>query len=266
MIERTIVSYNGKNYKLVVIAGDTDSCYVRVIAEIPELMTRELVVAVTGIRFAEINATLEKPMKLAFENYIKRMFVTAKKRYTMVTVDENGKEYVVSKGIETQRKDWCDLASDALTIANDIILHEQDINIATNKVVEFIRDEADRLRAGKIDIHKLILSKALSKSITIQDYNAIHVKVARKMFERGKPSETGDRISYLILDNGGESIGDQAEEAEYVIAGKSKYKIDYDYYINKQLFPPIGRILEAIGRDKKLLSLDKKQPSLSAFP
>lgn len=262
MIERTIVSYNGKNYKLEVVAGDTDSCYVRVIPEIPEILNREIVVAVTSIRFAEINATLEKPMKLAFENYVKRMFVTAKKRYTMVTVDENGKESVVSKGIETQRKDWCDLASDALTIANDIILHEQDINIATKKIIDFARDEADRLRAGKIDNHKLILSKALSKSIAIQDYNAIHVKVARKMFERGKPSETGDRISYLILNNGGESIGDQAEEAEYVIAGKSKYKIDYDYYVNKQLFPPIERMLTAIGADKKLLYADKRQKTL----
>lgn len=266
MIEGKTVSYNGKNYKLKLSMGDTDSVYVQIIPEdINEVLNREIVVAVASSKFNEINATLEKPMKIAFENYIKRMLVTAKKRYTMITVDENGKESITNKGIENVRKDWCDFATEAMTKANDIILFEKDINIGTKKVVEFIRDEADNLRNGKIDVHKLILSKSLSKAITIQDYNAIHVKVARKMKERGHPSETGDRISYIVMNSGKDLIGDNAEEADYVIKGLSKDKIDYDYYINKQLFPPIGRILKVIGSDKKLLSADKKQKSLMDF-
>lgn len=266
MIEGKVVSYNGKNYKLHLAAGDTDSVYVQVIAEdTNEILTRKTVVGAATLKFDEINATLEKPMKLAFENYIKRMLVTAKKRYTMVTVDENGKESVVSKGIETQRKDWCDFATDAMTIANDLILHEKDVSIGTKKVIKLIRDEADKLKEGKIDPHKLILSKSLSKLITSYDNEAVHVKVAIKMKERGHPSEVGDRIQYIIMDNGKKLVGDQAEEAEYVIKGLSKDKINYTYYITKQLFPPIERLLTAIGADKNLLSIDKKQKLMSDF-
>ncbi len=266
MIEGKIVSYNGKNYTVKVVASDTDSVYVRVIPEdINEKLDRETVVVITTIKFDEINKTLEKPMKLAFENYVKRMLVTAKKRYVMVIIDENGKEIITTKGIETVRRDSCDLTSDTMTIANNIILHEDDIKIGSKKVIDLVRDEVDKLRAGKIDLHKLILSKSLSKPITSYDNDAVHVKVAIKMKERGHPSEVGDRIQYLIIDNGKELIGDKAEEADYVISGKCKYKIDYDYYINKQLIPPIGRILESIGINKDLLKIDKSQKTMMDY-
>lgn len=266
MIEGKSVSYNGKNYKLTVIAGDTDSVYVQVIPEdLTEKLNRESVVAITTIKFNEINATLEKPMKLAFENYVKRMLVTAKKRYAMLTIDDKGKKSIVKKGIESVRRDWCDFSTDAQENVIDILLNEEDVNIATKKVIDYIRDEADKLRDGKIDIQKIILSKKLTKPITSYDNDAIHVKVAIKMKERGHPSEVGDRIQYLIIDNDKKLVGDKAEEAEYVISGQCNYKIDYNYYIDKQLNPPVGRILDVIGSNKDLLKVDKKQKTMMDF-
>ena len=266
MIEGKIVSYNEKNYKLKVVAGDTDSVYVQIIPEnINETLSREIVVGVSIIKFDEINATLEKPMKLAFENYVKRMIVVAKKRYAMITIDEKGKELIIKKGIETVRRDWCDFSTDALTNVVDIILHEDNVIVGTKKIIDFIRDEAERLKNGKIDIQKIILSKKLTKPIVKYDNDAVHVKVAIKMKERGKTSEVGDRIQYIIMDNGKSLIGDRAEDADYVMSGKSKDKIDYDYYINKQLFPPVGRILDVIGSNKDLLKVDKRQKTMLDF-
>ena len=266
MIEGKTVSYNGKNYKLKVVASDTDSVYVQVLPEdIHEILDREVVVGVSTIKFDEINETLEKPMKLAFENYVKRMLVLAKKRYTIVTVDEKGKESITNKGIESIRRDWCDLATDTMTEAIDILLHEDNINVGTKKVIDFVRNEAEKLKEGKIDIRKLILSKKLTKLITNYDNDAVHVKVAIKMKERGKPSNVGDRIQYLIVDNGKKLVGDKAEDADYVMSGKCVYKIDYNYYTTKQLFPPVGRILDVIGSDKELLKLDKKQKTMMDY-
>jgi len=87
------------------------------------------------------------------------------------------------------------------------------------------------------------------------------------MAERGKPSNIGDRIQYLIMDTGNNKalISEKAEDAEYVMEGKCKYKIDYDYYVSKQLFPPIERMLNVIGIDKTLLSKDKKQKTMMDF-
>ena len=76
MIKGKIVSYNGKNYKLKVVDGDMDSIYVQVIPEnINESINREIVIGVSSIKFDEINATLEKPIKHTFEIYDKRFKV-----------------------------------------------------------------------------------------------------------------------------------------------------------------------------------------------
>jgi DNA polymerase I len=272
---KIITDIDGRQYKLVIIMGDTDSIYVNVIPVLPEhqfnptetLKNREICVRVVTKELDAINVTLEKPMKLAFEDYAERVLVTAKKRYSKIIVDGKGKKSLSSKGIETQRRDWCNFATENLNEAYKIILYESDIVTGTNKMVDFIRNEAEKLKDGKIEIEKLSLSKSLTKLITEYDNKAVHVQVAIKMKERGKPSNVGDRIPYLIMDIGNPKalIGEKAEEFEYVKAGNCKHKIDYDYYINKQLYPPIVRILTAIGEDKNLLYKNKDQKSLLEF-
>ena len=263
----TVTDINGKLYKLLIIMGDTDSIYVQVIPlDINNsTLNREISVRVVSKELEKINVTLEKPMKLAFEDYAKRVLVTAKKRYTKIIVDENGKERVVSKGIETIRREWSDFASESLEKAINIILYEEKVDIGIKKLIDFTRNEAEKLKRGEIDVHKLLLSKQLTKPITSYDNNAVHVKVAILMKERGRPSEVGDRIQYIIVDNGKKLIGDKAEAADYVISGKCKYGIDYDYYITKQLFPPIIRMLKVLGVSEKLLTVDKKQKTMMDY-
>lgn len=263
----TVTDIDGKQYKLEIIMGDTDSIYVKVIPLDIEnhTLNREISVRVVSKELEKINATLEKPMKLAFEDYAERVFVGAKKRYTKIIVDEKGNKKVVSKGNETIRREWCNFASESLEKALNIILFEKDIGDGIKKMVDFIRDEAEKLKNGQIDIHKLMLSKQLSKPITSYDNDAVHVKVAILMKGRGRPSEVGDRIQYFVVDNGKDLVGDRAEEADYVISGKCKYPIDYKYYTTKQLFPPIIRMLKILNVSEELLTADKKQKSLLEF-
>jgi len=265
MIDGIIVTdIDGKMYRLEIIQGDTDSVYIQVIPiDITHKLNREICVRVVSKELDKINATLEKPMKLAFEDYAKRVLITAKKRYTKIIVDEKGIETVSSKGIESQRRDWCSFSTEALEKANKIILFEENVDIGIKKMVDFIRNEAEKLKRNEIDIHKLELSKSLTKLITLYDNNAIHVKVAIKMKQRGHPCEVGDRVQYVIIDNGEKLIGDKAEETDYVLKGLCQYKIDYNYYINKQLFPPIIRVLKVVGASEELLTADKKQKLLS---
>ncbi len=297
----TVTDIDGKQYKLEIIMGDTDSIYVKVIPlNSNNILNREISVRVVSKELEKINATLEKPMKLAFEDYAERVLVTAKKRYTKIIVDEKGNKKVVSKGNETVRREWCNFASESLEKALNIVLFEKNVSDGILKMVDFIRNEAEKLKSGQIDVHKLVLSKQLSKPITSYDNSAVHVKVAIKMKERGHPSEVGDRIQYLIMDNGKDLIGDKAEEAEYVIKELlnkppeiisstvvniqqkdkndtdiketvfafntiNKNRIDYNYYTHKQLFPPIIRLLKSLGVSEELLTADKKQKSMLDF-
>jgi len=271
----TVIDVDRKMYKLKIIQGDTDSVYVQVTPVdikdkfIPSeiLKNREICVRVVSKELEKINATLEKPMKLAFEDYAKRILITAKKRYTKIIVDEKGKEIISSKGIETQRRDWCNFSTESLDEAIKIILFESDVETGTKKMIDYIRDQAEKLRKNEIDIKKLILSKSLTKISAAYNNKSVHNQVAIKMAERGKPSNVGDRIQYLIMDTGNDKalISEKAEDADYVMEGKCKNKIDYDYYVSKQLFPPIERMLNVIGIDKNLLSKDKKQKTMMDF-
>jgi len=271
----TVTDIDGKQYKLKIIMGDTDSIYVQVIPvnisdifnPTETLKNREICVRVVTKELNKINETLEKPMKLAFEDYAERILVTAKKRYSKIIVDEKGKKSLSSKGVETQRRDWTDFATEALEKAYEIILYEPDIITGTKKMIDFIRSESERLKSGKVEIDKLALSKSLTKLIIMYDNKAVHVQVAIKMKERGKPYKVGERVQFLIMNTGNSKslICEKAEELDYVKTGNCEYPIDYNYYITKQLYPPIERILTAIGADKELLYVNKNQKSVFDF-
>lgn len=268
----TVTDTDGKHYKQKVIMADTDSVYVQVISvdTLDELLSntllnREICVRIVSKEIEKINVTLEKPMKLALEDYAKRVLITAKKRYTKIIVDEKGKEIVKSKGNETIRREWCDFASDFLEKVINVILFEEKVDIGVKKTIELIQNEAEKLKKGQIDVRKLTLSKQLTKAITSYDNKAIHMVVAIKMKQRGKSIEIGDRVQYIIVDNGKRLISERAEDADLVISKKCKDKVDINYYINNQLYPPLLRMLKVLGVSENQLTRDKKQHLLSDY-
>lgn len=265
------IKYENIVYKLDVVASDTDSCYVKVsyindkdIIENKDIK-REVVLYCVDYVIKEVNKRLEKPMELAFEEYIKRILVVAKKRYAMLTEDENGNTKVISKGIETVRRDWTDMTTETFGKIIDILLYEKDVNVGVSKSIDVVKNKIDELKNGEVGIEKLILTNKLTKPITSYDNKEPHVSVAIKMAERGKKSDVGNRIEYIITDNGEKLISNRAEEADYVI--KNNIPIDIDYYINNQLIKPITRVTSLFGITKEILDikLDDEQNTLSEF-
>lgn len=264
MVKNTLVEKDGIKYKLDVVASDTDSTYVHVMKDGSKDISREEVVYCVNYAADKVNETLEKPMNLAFESYIKRIIIIAKKHYAYLSVDDKGKESITSKGLETVRRDWCSFSTDNMTKIIDFILKEKDVKEGVNKSIELLKEQAKLLKKDKIDLNLLVLSKKLTDYITAYDGKAVHVQVAIKMKDRGHASEVGDRIQYLITDNGKKLVSDRAEEAEYVMRNLDKFKIDKTYYIYQQLLPPAQRVLRLLGvKDELLLSkMDEGQKSL----
>lgn len=261
------VKINEREFTFKIVMGDTDSSYIQIVSLDNQPVSRDEVIKSVMSILEKVNATLEKPMQLDFENYIERIIVVAKKRYVMLVVDDNGKKTITSKGVENVRRDWSNFSTVNMTKIIDFLLREKDIKVGIEKSVKLIREQAKLLREGKIDINDLILSNKLTQLITLYDNEEAHVKVAIKMKERGKSSEIGDRIQYIIVDNGKNLISDKAEEAEYVINNLYKFKIDNYYYLHKQLIAPPIRMLKHLGIREELLlvSLDDKQQGLMDF-
>ena len=158
------------------------------------------------------------------------------------------------KGIETVRRDWCDLVSETLYEVLEIILKEQN----PKKAFDYVRDILKKLQNNEIPIEQLIITKSISKPI--RSYKGIqpHVELVKKMRKRS-PTEApgvGDRVGFVIV-QGLQLLSNRAEDPNYI--KKHGLKIDSKYYIENQLMPPLERVFDSMGIDKsELLGMGKQ--------
>jgi len=197
-------------------------------------------------------------MKLDFEDFYKRgIFVPAKgeergakKKYALI--NENGELKI--RGFETVRRDWSILAKEVQNKVIELILKGKE-----KEAVEFVRKVVENLKNKKVDKEKLVIYTQLRKELNEYDAEGPHVKLAKKLAERGIKVGKGSIIAYIVGKGSG-NIKDRIylpEEAK-----------DYDenYYINNQIIPAVERIFEVLkiniknelfGRQTNLLSFLK---------
>lgn len=232
--------------KFKVIYGDTDSIMVRT-------QTTDIDEAFKLGDFLEkkINAAHEGKISMKIEGVFKSLLILTKKRYAGFMVEKDNeqlKEKMTMKGIETVRRDWCDLVSKSLYTVLEIILKEQN----PKKAFIYIKETLSKLEKNEIPIEDLVVTKSISKSL--KEYKGVqpHIELLKKLKKRnpGDAPGIGDRVGYVIV-KGLQLMSERAEDPEYV--KQNKLKIDSRYYIENQLLPPLERVFEAIGISKSEL-------------
>jgi len=242
LIQRTKnIVEEDKEYK--VVYGDTDSIMVKTKANDPD----EALLLGKSIE-KKINEKLVGKVQIKIESVFKSLLILSKKRYAGISYEKSGdswKEKMVMKGIETVRRDWCDLVSETLRQVLDIILKTQ----KTKDALIYVRKVLVDLDSNRIPIEKLIVTKSISKPI--REYKGIqpHIEVVKKMRKRSPSSApgVGDRVGYVII-KGLQLMSDRAEDPEYVKS--QNLKVDSKYYVENQLLPPLERVFEAMHIDK----------------
>jgi DNA polymerase I len=246
-----------KDYK--VIYGDTDSIMVKT-------GTKDLEEAYKiGLELEKkINKELEGIIKIKIEGIFKSILILTKKRYAGWSFEKiNGgwDDKITMKGIETVRRDWCDLVSETLYRVLEIILKEQN----PKKAFEYVRGVLKKLQKNEIPIESLIITKSISKPPRLYKGVQPHIEVVKKL-RRRNPSDApgvGDRIGYVIV-QGLQLLSNRAEDPQYV--KDHGLKIDSKYYIENQMLPPLERVFEAMNIDKsELLGIGKQMRLTSLF-
>lgn len=250
---------------LSVVYGDTDSVFVQCSSESPvSLEDAELV----GNKIAgTVSASLPDPMELEFESIARRGLFIAKKRYAIWVFERTGDEWKDSikvKGMETVRRDWCELTSKTLNRVLELVLKEGDVDAAVShvrKVVDGVRNIDVRKDEGIID--DLTMTRMFSKSASRYKNKQPHLTVVEKIEERtGIRPPVGERIPFVIV-AGKDLFVNRAEDPEYV--RDHNVPIDVDYYIKKQVLPPVERILGVFGVDIANLDYGSRQKGLFDF-
>ncbi|HWR24648.1 MAG TPA: DNA-directed DNA polymerase, partial [Methanosarcina sp.] len=250
------LSSSDKVVELSVAYGDTDSVFVHCIYD-GELSLEE--VSLVGKRLSNIvSASLPDPMELEFEAIAKRALLIAKKRYALWIFEPKNsgwEDKIKVKGMETVRRDWCELTSVTLNRVLELVLIEGNVDKAVEHVRKVVNDIGNLDPAKDLEImERLVLTRTLTRKTDSYKNKQPHLTVVEKIKGRsGSVSSIGTRIPFVITAGKGLFV-DRAEDPEYV--KENNIPIDVDYYVKKQILPPVERILEVLGVKTSLLDFD----------
>ncbi|MDY0266338.1 MAG: DNA-directed DNA polymerase [Methanimicrococcus sp.] len=263
-LDSAVIAGAVKLVRLSVVYGDTDSVFMHCASETGEELSPEQFTledaALAGTKTASIvTASLPAPMELEFEAVARRAVLIAKKRYAQWIFERSGDGWsnkIKVKGMETVRRDWCELTSETLSRVLELVLIEGDVDEA----IKYVRDVTNELRNMDLNknpefIQKLILTKNYSKRMESYKNKQPHLTVVEKIKSRtGISTPIGTRVPFVIISGKGLFV-ERAEDPEFVL--KHNIPLDTEYYIKKQILPPVERILEVFGVDSGFL--DKYQ-------
>ncbi|MEM5804305.1 MAG: DNA polymerase domain-containing protein [Candidatus Aenigmatarchaeota archaeon] len=242
------------NFPVKVIYGDTDSIFLK--TDILNLDIAEQ----TGNEIASFITARLPGLSIAFEKIFNTFLILTKKRYAgwaFEKKDGKWKDKIVMKGIETVRRDWCELTSDTMKEVISIMLKEQNISKASQHVRKVLKDLAE----GRVPLEKLTVVKGVTKSLDAYDGMQPHVELAKKIKERDptRQNMVGERLGYVII-KGNDMLSKRAEEPEY--AKEKGMEIDAQYYAENQVLPPVERIFEVCNITRTELLEGCRQRSL----
>jgi len=167
--------------------------------------------------------------KLIEDYKIAKRGITAKKRK-----DDNEVTRNLTK-MEQQMKEWEILSRKNETVRELMLLVDSYISAM------FLMD--------KYKAKDYVIVKGLTKDVYAAKTVPPHVAVANKMKQRNQIVQTNDRIAYLLIDKGYkpgtlETQDVKAEDYEFFMDNCEWLRVDFLYYMEKQIINPCEQIFE----------------------
>ncbi|MCJ1478894.1 DNA-directed DNA polymerase delta [Lambiella insularis] len=243
-VEARYTIANGYTHDAQVIYGDTDSVMVKFG---PKDLKKAMELGEDAANY--VSSKFIKPIKLEFEKVYFPYLLINKKRYAgLYWTNPDKYDKMDTKGIETVRRDNCRMVQTVIETVLRKILVDQDVQGAQDYVKETISD----LLQNKVDMSKLVITKALTKAENDYTAKQAHVELAERMKKRdaGSAPALGDRVAYVIVKGaGGAKNYERSEDPIFVL--ENNIPIDTKYYLENQLAKPLGRIFDPILGEKK---------------
>ncbi|KAF9187397.1 DNA-directed DNA polymerase alpha catalytic subunit pol1 [Haplosporangium sp. Z 767] len=246
---------------LDVIYGDTDSIMINTNTSKVE----EVKLIAEGLKKI-VNARY-KLLEIEMDGMYQRMLLLKKKKYAALMVVEKSGKYetvVETKGLDMVRRDWCGLSQDVSNYVLNQILsgNNQDREQVVENIHNYLRTVGEETRKGLIPIEKFVVNKGLTKAP--EDYadakTQPHVQVALRLKGKGISVRAGDTVPYVIclhedVPTPKGSYADRAYHPDEVLQPGSGLTIDFEYYLNQQVHPPLDRLCGPIeGTDATRLA------------
>lgn len=227
---------------LQVIYGDTDSVMIN--ANVDNVSDALRV----GNEFKKAVNEQYRLLEIDIDNIFRRILLQAKKKYAAINLVEKDGKYVEQmevKGLDMKRREYCALSKEISKHLLDEILSGDDTEVSVARIHEYLREIAGKMREQAIATPKYIIYTQLGKAP--KEYpnadSMPQVQVALRELARGKTVRKGDVISYIITGDGTSS--EPAPKRAYAppdLKTDTSLIPDVEWYIGKQIFPPVERL------------------------
>jgi DNA polymerase zeta len=226
-----------------VVYGDTDSLFVYLKGRTRDEafdIGEEIAKAVTDIN--------PHPIKLKFEKVYHPCVLLAKKRYVGFKYEHrNQKEPEFdAKGIETVRRDGTPAEQKIEEKALKLLFRTADLS----QVKRYFQKQCAKIMQGRVSIQDFCFAKEVRLG-TYSERGLLPPGAmisTKKMVEdpRSEP-QYGERVPYVVVTGApGSRLVDRCVAPETLLHD-AELELDAEYYINKNIIPPLERIFNLVG-------------------
>lgn len=241
---QTVNEYLKSKYNATIVYGDTDSSVV----VFPQITDRSQAHSWGKTIASEVSTLFPEAVNIEFEKAVDIVCIK-KKMYAGLYIEpdgsykmKGGKKEILARGIHIARRDNCEWSRTFYERVLRLVLDETPLL----QVLDTVCDEVEAMLAGKVIFNRLIIIRGVK---TYPADSTYFMKVfADRLRDVGKPVQPGERLQYLVVDNGGRLLGERMvlpEMYEESLMTEQPLKIDYRYYIEKVVGSQIDSLIDA---------------------
>jgi DNA polymerase zeta len=226
-----------------VVYGDTDSLFVYLKGRSRDeafIIGDEIAKAVTDIN--------PRPIKLKFEKVYHPCVLLAKKRYVGFKYESptQTEPDFDAKGIETVRRDGTPAEQKIEEKALKLLFRTQDLS----RVKSYFQSQCYKIMTGKFSIQDFCFAREV-KLGTYSDKGPAPpgalIATKRMLKDARQEPQYGERVPYVVIAGGpGARLFERCVEPERLLYDENA-ELDAEYYISKNLIPPLERIFNLVG-------------------
>tara|TARA_R110002003_G_scaffold645_9_gene21021 strand:- start:26504 stop:31201 length:4698 start_codon:yes stop_codon:yes gene_type:complete len=231
-----------------VVYGDTDSLFVYLKGR-----TRDQAFTIGEEIAAAVTAANPRPIKLKFEKVYHPCVLLAKKRYVGFKYEHrNQKEPDFdAKGIETVRRDGTPAEQKIEERALKILFRTADLS----QVKSYFQEQCMKIMQGRISIQDFLFAKEV-KLGTYSDRGppppGALIATKRMLADPRTEPQYGERVPYVVITGApGARLIDRCVSPETLLQSEH-LELDAEYYISKNLIPPLERIFNLVGANVRM--------------
>ncbi|KAI1667602.1 DNA polymerase [Pyrenophora tritici-repentis] len=226
-----------------VVYGDTDSIFIHLKGR-----TKDEAFTIGEEITAAITVANPRPIKLKFEKVYHPCVLLAKKRYVGFKYEHrNQKEPEFdAKGIETVRRDGTPAEQKIEEKALKILFRTADLS----QVKRYFQEQCFKIMEGRISIQDFLFAK----EVKLGTYSGrgppppgALIATKRMLADPRTEPQYGERVPYVVVTGAlGARLIDRCVSPETLLQ-KNHLELDAEYYISKNLIPPLERIFNLVG-------------------